>query len=104
VRGEPAKIVVWAHNSHLGDARATEVGSREFLLWFDLAPPAADVLRAARLERVIGVIYRPQTERQSHYFQARVAALTDWGVADATHLFEEPGALQAQHRVGQGTG
>src|SRR2546423_7884300 len=24
-RGEPAKIVVWAHNSHLGDARATEV-------------------------------------------------------------------------------
>lgn len=25
---EPAKIVVWAHNSHLGDARATEVGQR----------------------------------------------------------------------------
>jgi erythromycin esterase-like protein len=133
--GEPAKLVVWAHNSHLGDARATEMGSRgelnvgqlvrerdpgqcrligfttytgtvtaaddwdapadrkvvrpalpnsveelfhqvgskEFLLWFDLAPPVADVLRAARLERAIGVIYRPQTERQSHYFQARVA-------------------------------
>jgi erythromycin esterase-like protein len=30
-------------------------------------------LRAARLERAIGVIYRPDTERQSHYFQARVA-------------------------------
>jgi erythromycin esterase-like protein/predicted phosphoribosyltransferase len=135
VRGEPAKIVVWAHNSHLGDARATEMGSRgelnvgqlvrerhpgqtrligfttytgtvtaaddwdapadrkvvrpalpksveelfhqvgskEFLLWFDLAPPAAEVLRGARLERAIGVIYRPQTERQSHYFQARMA-------------------------------
>jgi erythromycin esterase-like protein/predicted phosphoribosyltransferase len=135
VRGEPAKIVVWAHNSHLGDARATEagsqgelnvgqlvrerhpgqcrligfttytgtvtaaddwgapadrkvvrpaladsaeellhqVGSKEFMLWFDLAPPAADVLRAARLERAIGVVYRPQTERQSHYFHARVA-------------------------------
>jgi hypothetical protein len=28
VRGEPAKIVVWAHNSRLGDARATEMGSR----------------------------------------------------------------------------
>lgn len=24
---EPARIVVWAHNSHVGDARATEVGS-----------------------------------------------------------------------------
>jgi erythromycin esterase-like protein/predicted phosphoribosyltransferase len=135
VRGEPAKIVVWAHNSHQGDARATEMGSRgelnvgqlvrerhpgqcrligfttytgtvtaaddwdapadrkvvrpalpksveelfhqvgskEFLLWFDLAPSAAEVLHGARLERAIGVIYRPQTERQSHYFQARLA-------------------------------
>src|SRR5439155_24901216 len=27
-RGRPAKIVVWAHNSHLGDARATEMGQR----------------------------------------------------------------------------
>jgi erythromycin esterase-like protein len=26
-RGEQAKVVVWAHNSHLGDARATERGS-----------------------------------------------------------------------------
>jgi erythromycin esterase-like protein len=25
--GEPARIVLWAHNSHVGDARATEVGS-----------------------------------------------------------------------------
>ncbi|GAA4507613.1 erythromycin esterase family protein [Actinoallomurus oryzae] len=135
VRGEPAKIVVWAHNSHLGDARATETGSRgelnvgqlvreqhpgqcrligfttysgtvtaaddwdapadrkvvrpalpnsveemfhqmgvtEFLIWFDLAPPAGEVLRTARLERAIGVIYRPQSERESHYFRARVA-------------------------------
>jgi erythromycin esterase-like protein len=135
VRGEPAKIVVWAHNSHLGDARATEMGSRgelnvgqlvrerhpgdcrligfttytgtvtaaddwgapadrklvrpalpdsveelfhevgskEFLVWFEVAPPAAEALRAARLERAIGVIYRPQTERPSHYFHARVA-------------------------------
>jgi len=38
-----------------------QVGSKEFLLWFDLAPPAAEVLRGARLERAIGVIYRPQT-------------------------------------------
>jgi erythromycin esterase-like protein len=29
------------------------------------------------LERAIGVIYRPQTERQSHYFHARVAEQFD---------------------------
>jgi erythromycin esterase-like protein len=134
-RGDPAKIVVWEHNSHVGDARATEVaargefnvgqlvrehlgtdcrnlgfttysgtvtaaddwggpaqrkwvrpalsgsveelfhevGQKEFLLFFGAAPRAAETLRAARLERAIGVIYRPETERQSHYFQARVA-------------------------------
>ena len=26
--GPPAKVVVWAHNSHLGDARATQMGAR----------------------------------------------------------------------------
>ncbi len=45
----------------------------EFMLFFDAAPDAAEALRAVRLERAIGVIYRPATERQSHYFQARVA-------------------------------
>lgn len=50
-----------------------QVGSKEFLVWFELAPPAAEALGAARLERAIGVIYRPQTERQSHYFHTRVA-------------------------------
>jgi erythromycin esterase-like protein len=50
-----------------------EVGQKEFLLYFGAAPHAAETLRAARLERAIGVIYRPETERQSHYFQARVA-------------------------------
>lgn len=137
--GEQAKIVVWAHNSHLGDARATEVsaqgelnvgqlvrehygedcrsigftthsgtvtaaddwdgpverkrvrpalegsvedllhsvGRQEFLLRFDTAPDAADMLRTERLERAIGVIYRPQTERQSHYFHARLAEQFD---------------------------
>src|SRR6266404_1955378 len=29
-------------------------------------------LREPRLERAIGVIYRPETERQSHYFRARL--------------------------------
>lgn len=134
-RGAPAKIVVWAHNSHPGDARATEtaargefdvgqlvrerhpgdcrlvgfttyigtvtaaddwegqaerklvrpaladsveellheVGEKEFLLRFGMRSRASEALRSARLERAIGVIYRPETERQSHYFRARVA-------------------------------
>lgn len=46
--------------------------------WLDLAsPPAADELLQPRLERAIGVIYRPETERQSHYFVARLAAQFD---------------------------
>ena len=135
-RGEAAKVVVWAHNSHLGDARATEVSAQGQLnvgqlvrerhagdcrlvgfttfsgtvtaaddwggpaerkrvrpalrdsyerLFHDVeekafsitvaqAPPrAAELLRTPRLERAIGVIYRPRTERQSHYFRARLA-------------------------------
>jgi erythromycin esterase-like protein len=50
-----------------------EVGEKEFFLSFGSEPEAAEALRGARLERAIGVIYRPQTERQSHYFRARVA-------------------------------
>jgi erythromycin esterase-like protein/predicted phosphoribosyltransferase len=127
-----AKVVVWAHNSHLGDARATEMsrrgelnigqlvrdafptqskligfttyagtvtaasgwhlppermqvrpgmeGSYEQLFhqvgppnfWLDLTQQnaAVDVLKEPRLERAIGVVYRPDTERQSHYFGA----------------------------------
>jgi erythromycin esterase-like protein len=133
-RREQARIVVWAHNSHVGDSRATEpgsngeltlgrlvrerhpgdcllagfttysgtvtaaddwdgpaerkivrpalpgsiehlfheVGEEHFGMPFPSAPRAADLLRTARLERAIGVIYRPSTERQSHYFRARL--------------------------------
>ena len=127
-----AKVVVWAHNSHIGDARATEMGGRgefnigqlvrerygdaavnvgfmtysgtvtaasdwdepgqrkrvrigmrgsyeklmhevgipAFLLRFDQNPDLAEPLREPRLERAIGVVYRPVTERVSHYFMA----------------------------------
>jgi erythromycin esterase-like protein len=34
-------------------------------------------VKPTRLERAIGVIYRPETERQSHYFHARVAEQFD---------------------------
>ncbi len=132
--GRPARIVVWAHNSHVGDARATEMGeagevnvgslARErwggeaFLVgqttargtvtaaanWgeagetftvrealaesvegvFADAEPAAFLLfpgetaalsshlSPSRLERAIGVVYRPETERMSHYFFVRL--------------------------------
>ena len=32
-----------------------------------------DALAAPRLERAIGVVYKPETERASHYFRARIA-------------------------------
>jgi erythromycin esterase-like protein len=131
----PAKVVVWAHNSHVGDARHTEMGwhgqltlgelARErhggdaFLVGLttyegtvtaasDWGAPARvkrvvpgrddayegdlheaglrrDLLlfetglevAARRLERAIGVIYRPETERRSHYFQAELARQFD---------------------------
>ena len=50
-----------------------EVGEKGFMLRFGAASRSADALCSARLERAIGVIYRPETERQSHYFRARVA-------------------------------
>jgi erythromycin esterase-like protein len=131
----PAKIVVWEHNSHLGDARATHMGEEgewnvgqlvrerhgtdailigltthsgtvtaasnwdgpaerkrvrpalagsyeelfhdvqipRFLMTFRSSDHATAALREPRLERAIGVIYRPETERASHYFRARLA-------------------------------
>jgi protein-L-isoaspartate(D-aspartate) O-methyltransferase len=129
-----AKIVVWEHNSHVGDAAATEMAVRGehnvghlcrktfgdacYVIGFgtdhgtvaaadnwdepmqrmtvrpsradsyerlchDADIPAfllhlrdphrrelRDELAEARLERAIGVVYRPRTELQSHYFQA----------------------------------
>ena len=127
------KAIVWAHNSHLGDARATEMsqhgelnagqlirerfpdeamligftthhgsvtaasdwgapaerknvrpalpGSYEELFhetglprfWIDLRSAGQiGVLQRRRIERAIGVIYRPESERLSHYFHARL--------------------------------
>jgi erythromycin esterase-like protein len=97
-----AKLVVWAHNSHLGfttfagtvtaasdwdgpaerkRVRPALPGSYERLFHetglprFLLLPEGAVVepLRRRRLERAIGVIYRPDTERASHYFEASLA-------------------------------
>lgn len=133
-KGPESKAVVWAHNSHIGDARATQMSARGELNIGQLArqkygdkvynigfgtdhgtvaaasdwgsimeiksvqpshidsyerifhnvsannfllplryPLNEDIrkkLLPERLERAIGVIYRPETELQSHYFYA----------------------------------
>jgi len=131
--GQQPKVIVWAHNSHVGDARATEMshygevnvgqlmrerfgneavligftthhgtvtaasdwgapaerknvrpalrGSYEELFhetglpgfWIDLRGAGQiGALQQRRIARAIGVIYRPETERLSHYFHARL--------------------------------
>lgn len=136
-RGPGTKAVVWAHNSHIGDASATAMGwngefnigqlcriayganaaligfgtdtgtvaaasdwgadmeikrvrparpdsyehafrvtgeARTLTEWRDPGKQAlADALRAPLLERAIGVVYRPESELSSHYFEAVMA-------------------------------
>ncbi len=43
----------------------------EFFVAMHDGSPAARALEVVRLARAIGVIYLPQTERQSHYFHVR---------------------------------
>lgn len=124
---ERGKVIVWAHNSHVGDARATEMGWTGELTLGQLARmrhdgkvalvgftthdgtvacahdwdepmhiervrPSLDgswermfherggdflvecehLPERARLHRAIGVVYRPETERRSHYYDARM--------------------------------
>ncbi|HJP95402.1 MAG TPA: erythromycin esterase family protein [Pyrinomonadaceae bacterium] len=153
-QGQMAKVAVWEHNSHLGDARATYMadygelnvgqlvrqryandavlvgfttysgtvtaasdwdGPAErkrvrpalrdsyeelfhqqalgnFLITLKDGPAAA-ALRQPRLERAIGVIYLPRTERQSHYFDARLS-----DQFDAAIHFDETQALEPLER------
>jgi erythromycin esterase-like protein len=152
--GRPAKVVVWAHNSHLGDARATDMAGRGELnlgqlvrqndpsdsvaiglttsvgtvsaasdwdgplhrkhvrtpfpgscervfhdsgvsrFFLPVAPRFASdgvvgALGGRRPQRFIGVIYRPETERLSHYFDADLPAQFD-----AVLHFDETRALR----------
>jgi erythromycin esterase-like protein len=150
-QGERPKVVVWAHNSHIGDVRATELGEsgkwnvgqlvrqrhgREailvgfttyqgsvtaatewdgpaectrvrpalsesyealfhaagiphFFLSFGSDETVTEALRPARLERAIGVIYHPETERLSHFFHARLPEQFDAVLhCDETHAVE----------------
>ncbi|HXT13132.1 MAG TPA: erythromycin esterase family protein [Candidatus Angelobacter sp.] len=138
-RGEPQKAILWAHNSHLGDARATDMSRRDeinvgqlvrerhpdeavlvgFTTYSGTVTAASDwgepaerklvrpgmeesyeelfheanagnflltirdhrhlyrQLASPLLERAIGVIYRPETERWSHYFHASLSEQFD---------------------------
>jgi erythromycin esterase-like protein len=161
---QPARIVVWAHNSHVGDARATEVsadgqltlgqlareryGDEARLLGFstyrgtvtaasewggiaerktvrpglpnsveelmhetdkesfyvpmrDDDRVSADALDDVRLGRAIGVIYRPETERQSHYFHVRPAEQFDAMIHIDTTRALEPLELTSEWIAGE---
>jgi erythromycin esterase-like protein len=150
-QAQQAKIAVWEHNSHLGDARATymadygelnvgqlvrekygteailigfttytgtvtaasdwdgpaerkrvrpalnesyealfhEIDRANFLLTLRDDNKVSTMLQEPRLERAIGVVYLPQTERQSHYFEARLSQQFDAVIHfDETHALE----------------
>jgi len=53
------------------------VDSARFLVILRGNADLGEALATPRLQRAIGVIYRPETERQSHYFRARVARQFD---------------------------
>ena len=61
-------------------------------------PEGAEISTAVRgpmLERAIGVIYRPQTERVSHYFDARIS-----DQFDAVLHFDTTRAVEPLERTG----
>ena len=59
------------------------------------AEEAITGLREPRLERAIGVIYRPETERLSHYFHARLPEQFD-----ALLHFDQTRAVEPLERTG----
>ncbi|MDD5201403.1 MAG: erythromycin esterase family protein, partial [Terrimicrobiaceae bacterium] len=159
----PAKILVWAHNSHLGDARATQMSERgelnlgqlvrerfgdevvsigftthtgtvtaasgweapaerkkvrpslpgsyerlfhevrhpRFWLDFKKHPKVAEKLRTGALERAIGVIYLPHSERVSHYFTARLPEQFDAVVHIDHTRAVEPLERSAEWEIGE---
>jgi erythromycin esterase-like protein len=70
-----------------------DTGVPRFLLPIRVGSRVEDVLSQQRLERAIGVIYRPETERWSHYFHARMAAQFD-----AVVHFDQTRAVQPLER------
>jgi erythromycin esterase-like protein len=62
------------------------------LLWRD-GETVTESLREPRLERAIGVIYLPETERMSHYFRTRLP-----NQFDAVLHFDETRAVEPLER------
>jgi erythromycin esterase-like protein len=60
-----------------------------------------EALRESRLERAIGVIYRPETERLSHYFEARLPEQFDAVIHFDETSAVEPLDLTAGWRTGE---
>jgi erythromycin esterase-like protein len=70
--GREMDVVPALPESHAALLHAVAVdGPDDFLVF--LGPDAPAPLREERLERYIGVIYRPETERLSHYFESVIA-------------------------------
>jgi erythromycin esterase-like protein len=151
------RLIIWAHNSHLGNAAATDMGRRgeinigqlitekygrtglavgfstsrgtvtaatdwdtpaktktiraplpgsyeelfsrlekkSFYLDLTAENEAIDALREERLQRAIGVIYRPETERISHYFHASLPRQFDFMV----HIDETEAVIPLSGRM-----
>jgi hypothetical protein len=65
-----------------------DVGIAQFALLLNEAG-IREALRSPHLERAIGVIYRPETERGSHYFPARLPEQFDAAIhIDETHTLQ----------------
>jgi erythromycin esterase-like protein len=66
----------------------------KFLLLFNEQDEAKSLLREPRLERAIGVIYQPRSERLSHYFHAQLS-----DQFDAVLHFDETRAVEPLERT-----
>ena len=76
-----------------------EIGAARLMLLLRDDAALAAALEARRLQRAIGVIYLPETERVSHYFHTRLPLQFDAMLhIDATHALEplEPGTAWAE--------
>jgi erythromycin esterase-like protein len=71
-----------------------EVGIPRFLLPLQHRPNRGRLLPAPLLERAIGVIYRPETERWSHYFDADLPRQFD-----AVIHFDQSRAVESLERT-----
>jgi erythromycin esterase-like protein len=71
-------------------------GPERFLALLPKDSRLSAALRVPLLERAIGVIYRPETERQSHYFYSKVAEQFD-----AVIHINETRAVEPLERTGE---